>query len=104
MALKTTTPKHHTNTKATERRPDEETDRIGTEIYERDIRHLVESDHVGKIVAIDVDTGTWAMSDDELDAWEILLEKRPEAINVLLERVGYTAVVGFAGAPRRRKD
>ena len=46
------------------RRDLDETVRLGLEIYERDIRHKVEKDHVGKIVAIDVDTGSWALGDD----------------------------------------
>ena len=102
MNAKATTHIDVGKTEVAEHRPDEETDRIGTEIYERDIRHLVEADHSGKIVAIDVDTGTWAMSDDDLDAWDELRKKRPEAVNVLLERVGYPEVVkmGF-GFDRR---
>ena len=102
MAVNTRTHSQTGQAKVSEHRPDEETDRLGTEIYERDIRHLVEADHSGKIVAIDVDTGTWAMSDDDLDAWDELRKKRPQAVNVLLERVGYPEVVkmGF-GFDRR---
>ena len=45
------------------RRPAEETARLGDEIYERDIRRQVEADHHGAVVAIDVDTGSWAIGD-----------------------------------------
>ena len=79
--------------KPTERLSSEETVRLGKEIYERDIRHQVEADHVGEIVAIDVDSGSWAMGDDELAArptLDVLRTKRPQAVDVLFERVGYT--------------
>ena len=61
--------------KRTERMSSEETVRLGKEIYERDIRHQVEADHVGKIVAIDVDSGSWAMGHDELAARTLLRTK-----------------------------
>lgn len=35
--------------------------RLGDEISERDIRPVVERDHQGKIVAIDIETGEWEM-------------------------------------------
>ena len=36
--------------------------------YERDIRARVEADHHGEIVSIDMDSGTWAVGEDILDA------------------------------------
>ena len=90
--------------KPTERLSSEETVRLGKEIYERDIRHQVEADHVGEIVAIDVDSGSWAMGDDLVPARENLRAKRPEAVNVLFERVGYPAVSSMGGGLRRRTD
>src|SRR5436309_14375517 len=42
----------------------EETDRRGDEIYERTIRAQVEATHYGKVVAIDIETGAYAV--DEL--------------------------------------
>ena len=90
--------------KGADRRSSEETVRLGKEIYERDIRHQVEADHVGEIVAIDVDSGSWAMGDDLMSARERLRSKRPEAVNVLFERVGYLAVSSMGGGLRRRTD
>ncbi|MDE0078650.1 MAG: hypothetical protein OXI80_12300 [Caldilineaceae bacterium] len=55
------------------RRPREETARLGDEIYERDIRPQVEADHHGEYVVIDVDSGSWAISDS-------LRTQRPGAI------------------------
>ena len=62
-------------------RPKEEIARLGKEIYERDIRSKVEADHHGKVVAIDVDTGQWAMGDNAIAATDRLREKRPGAVN-----------------------
>ena len=90
--------------KATERLSSEETVRLGREIYERDIRHQVEADHVGEIVAIDVESGIWAMGHETMEARESLRARRPEAVNVLFERVGYWAVASMGGGLRRRTD
>ena len=86
-----------------ERRSSAETVRLGREIYERDIRHLVEPDHIGKTVSIDVDTGTWAMDDVQRESRELLRKNCPEAVNVMSKRVGYVAVAR-AGFNYRRED
>ena len=104
MDTKATTNSPGGGAKPTERLSSEETVRLGKEIYERDIRHQVEADHVGEIVAIDVDSGSWAMGDDLMSARERLRSKRPEAVNVLFERVGYLAVSSMGGGLRRRTD
>ena len=88
----------------TERRPRGETARLGEEIYERDIHPLVKDAHDGEFVAIDVETGSWAIGNDELDAANCVREQRPEAIDVWLVRVGYRAVASLGGgAPPRRE-
>ncbi len=84
------------------RRPREETASLGKELYERDIRRLVEADHHGQIVAIDVDSGGWAVADGEIAAVDRLRDVHPDAVNVLCERVGYRALRSFgAGSVRR---
>ena len=67
--------------------------------YERDIRARVEADpdHHGKIVSIDMDSGTWAVGEDILDAVDRLRAQRPEAIDVWSLRVGCRAVHKFGG-------
>ena len=69
------------------RRPREETARLGKELYERDIRSQVEADHHGEIVAIDVDSGSWAVANGEIAAVDHLREMRPvpstSCVNVL---------------------
>ena len=78
-------------------RPSEEIVQLGREIYERDIRRQVESDHRGEVVAIDVESGRWVIDDEVLEAVDRLRALRPEAINVFCERVGYRALDSFGG-------
>ena len=86
------------------RREARETGRLGREIYVRDIRHKVEPEHVGEFVAIDVDSGCWALGESAKGAREKLGEIRPEAVNVLRERIGYEAVGSIGGGVPRRTD
>ncbi len=81
----------------------EETGRLGDEIYERDIRRLVEADHHGEFVAIDVDSGQYVVADGILTASESLLAQRPGA-DVWLVRVGYRALHHFGGNSLRRVE
>ncbi len=91
-------------TPARQRRPKEETTRLGREIYERDIKAQVEADHHGEYIAVDVETGGWAMSDDVLAAAERLRAQHPGAVDVYLLRVGYRALHHFGGRPWRRTE
>ena len=83
------------------RRPRQETARLGDEMYERDIRPQVEADHHGEYVAIDVDSGSWAISDDLRTAAKRLRTQRPGAIDVWLLRVGCRALYHFWSRPTR---
>ena len=85
-------------------RPKEEIARLGKDIYERDIRQQVENGHVGEVVAIDVETGIWAIDDEVLEAVDRLRTKRPEAIDVFCGRVGYRALDSFGGGSLRRTE
>ena len=78
-------------------RPSDEIARLGDEIYERDIRARVEADYHGEIVSIDVDSRTWVVGDDILDAVDRLRAQCPEAIDVWSLRVGWRAVHKFGG-------
>ena len=87
----------------TARRPAEETARLGDAIYERDIRASVENDHHGEYVAIDVESGCWAIGDELLEAAERLRAERPGVVDVWLLRVGHRTVARIGGAaPRSR--
>ena len=83
------------------RRPSEEMARLGKQIYERDIRPHVEADHHGEIVAIDVDSGDYAVGDMAVTAAERLRERRPHA-QVWLMRVGHRTLYRFGGGALRR--
>ena len=86
------------------RRDLDETVDLGKEIYERDIRRKVEKDHVGKIVAIDVDSGCWPLGDSVIDAVKRLQEQRPEAVDTLCEQVGYRALRSFGAGSLRIRE
>jgi hypothetical protein len=83
------------------RRTAEETGRLGDEIYERDIRPQVEEAHHGKIVAINVDSGDYAIDDTGLAASERLLAQDPSA-DVWCLRVGYGSLRSFGAGSLRR--
>ena len=83
------------------RRPAEETARLGDAIYERDIRAQVEADHHGEYVAIDVDSGCWAIAGELRAASKRLRKEQPDATDVWLLRVGHRALHHFGGRPLR---
>ena len=70
---------------------------LGEEIYDRDIAGRIEPRHNGRFVAIDVDSGGWALAGDVLIAADRLRDSRPEAVNVLYVTVGF-------GSRNSRKD
>ena len=97
----TAAPTQEGHTATPSRRPVDETGRLGDEIYERDIRSKVEANHHGKIVAIDVDSGGWAIADTALAAADALRE-RHSAVDVWAVRVGYSTLRTFGGSSPRR--
>ena len=82
------------------RMPRKEVVRLGKEIYRRDILPKVKDGHFGEFVAIDVATGDWEISERELDALDRLRERRPEAVDVTSQRVGFRSPVSFGGSSR----
>ena len=83
------------------RYPKEEFARRGNEIYERDVRRLVEADNKGKYVAIDIESGEWEMDSNEMAAGDRLRSRIPDA-QTWLVRVGYGYLHRF-GAGRVRQ-
>ena len=81
----------------------EELARLGEEIYGRDIRDHVEVAHRGDVVAIDVDSGAWAVGETVLSAAERLREQCPGTMNVWSVRAGHRAVYSFAGGSALRE-
>ncbi len=79
----------------------EEFARRGQTIYERDIRpHLTTGDE-GKLVAIDIETGTYEIDRDDYTATERLLSHYPNA-QIWLLRVGHRAAYHIGGRPGRK--
>lgn len=65
--------------------------RRGAEIYEQQVRAQVEAGNHGRVVAIDVDSGTFEIDADSLPAATRLLARVPDA-QVWCVRIGYAAV------------
>ncbi len=78
--------------------PREEFARRGKEMYEHQVRPLVESGNRGKIVAIDIDTGAYEVADDLITADTRLFARFPEA-QIYYVRVGYPAVYRLSYFP-----
>lgn len=77
----------------------EETARRGDEIYERQIRDKVEATRRGKIVAIDIATGTYAIGENALSASKQILSQLPDA-EIWLVRIGHRALHRIGARPR----
>ncbi len=75
----------------------EETARLGDRIYEREIREQVETEHHGEVVAIDVNSGRWAIGENVIAARELLRKRQPQAADVWLLRVGHRSLHRFGG-------
>jgi hypothetical protein len=72
----------------------EEFARRGDEVYESQVRQQVEEGNHGKIVAIDIETGTFELADDTITASDRLLERCPDA-QIWRVRVGHKGVHRF---------
>jgi hypothetical protein len=71
--------------------------RLGQEIYDRHIRSQLETaDNIGKIVAIDVETGEYEIGDDLVETSLRSQSKHPNAL-LWAERIGFDAVYAVGG-------
>ena len=77
----------------------EETGRRGDEIYERDIKPTLAEDQHGRYVAIDVNSGRWAIADTLRAATDEIHMNRPDPSGVWLLRVGHPVLRHFGGRP-----
>jgi hypothetical protein len=78
----------------------EEFARRGTEIYEQQVRPIVEQGNHGRIVAIDIETGEYELADDVLTAANQLYERIPSA-QPWAVRIGHRAVHRIGRHPWR---
>jgi hypothetical protein len=80
----------------------EETARRGDEIYEREVRARVEAGNRGKVVAIDIETGAYALGETALAAAKRLRVRHPDA-EIWFVRVGHRALhrIGVRPTPKK---
>ncbi len=62
----------------------------GKEIYQQQIREKVETEHKGKFLSVDIETGDYEIDTDDLSPTMRLLAKRPDAVIFSL-RIGFQA-------------
>jgi hypothetical protein len=75
----------------------EEIAQRGKDIYQQRIRtHIETTENIGKIIAIDLNTGEYEIDKDLLAACHRLQVKQPNAIT-WAERIGYDAVYAIGG-------
>ncbi len=68
----------------------EEVVRRGREIYKREIREKVESEHDGDFLAVDITDGSYEVGESDVEVSESALRKNPEAVLYLM-RIGHPA-------------
>jgi hypothetical protein len=79
----------------------DEIHRRGQALYDERIRAIVETpENIGKVVAIDVETGNYEIADDGLATARSLRAKNPKAI-LYGVRIGYDAAYALGGTLRR---
>ncbi len=74
----------------------EEFARRGDEIYETQVRPHLKAEDEGKFAAIDIETGTYELAVDELEACDKLNARLPDA-QIWLVRVGSRYLHRFGG-------
>jgi hypothetical protein len=74
----------------------------GTELYETKIRPLVEAGNTGRYLAIDIETGDYAVADQRYDACMMLIDKNPD-VQIWIIRIGHVAAAKFGGGDTREK-
>ena len=79
----------------------EEFARRGNEIYESQVRSQVEEGNHGKIVAINIETGTFEVADTPMVAVDRLYEREPDAQPWVI-RIGHRAVFRFGSRSLRK--
>ena len=72
----------------------EEFARRGTKLYEKQIRPQVEKNNIGRVVAIDIETGAFEVADDTITASDLFLAHHPQA-QTWFVRIGHRGVHRF---------
>lgn len=79
----------------------EEFARRGDEIYESHVRSQVEEGNHGKIVAINIETGSFEVAATPMEAVDRLYEREPDAQPWVI-RIGHRAVFRFGSRSLRK--
>ena len=74
----------------------EEIARLGNDLYNRQIRDQVMPQQKGKFLVLDLESGDYAIDEDDLRAEEILRIRRPMGIFFGL-RIGYKSAYTLSG-------
>jgi hypothetical protein len=80
----------------------EEFARRGDAIYEQDILPKLSAKHVGKFLAIDIETGEYEIAADEMKAGNKLRARIPGA-QIWMVRIGYASTHSFGGRQVRQE-
>lgn len=75
----------------------------GQALYESAIRQQVEAGNTGKIVAIDIETGSFEVADEILTATARLFQRLPNA-QPWIVRIGHRAVHRFGARSLRQPE
>jgi hypothetical protein len=81
--------------------PQDEIAALGEQIYETRLRQVLEPDHVGKYVAIDVKSDDYVIADTILDAAQGLAAKNAGVESYVI-KIGYSAAVAMGSRLTRR--
>ena len=81
---------------------DEVCDR-GDQIYEEQIKHLVEPEHNGKFIVIDIESGDYEMDEEHPAASKRMRERRPQSVRYA-GRIGEDATYHIGWGTGRTND
>jgi hypothetical protein len=81
--------------------PTSEIVRRGQEIYDRSIRAQVEGEHRGEYLAVDIESGVYALGSNSLSAINNLRSIKPDAVAYLV-RVGHRTASRIGGRGFRK--
>jgi hypothetical protein len=74
----------------------EEIVRLGDQIYENEVRPRLKKSDLDRFVAIDVNSGEWCLGDTEMEAYDQLRARVPDA-QTWLVRAGRSYLHSFGG-------
>ena len=52
----------------------------GTRVYDERLKEVAERNHWGQFLVVDIETGDFEIADEDIDATDTILKRRPDAI------------------------